>query len=83
MPLPPEAVDGDGRLDVVAVAKRLRRPVVADVARGLVCLGPAVKEPVLASAAAPNLVLPDLAGRPFALHSMRSQKVLLLAWASW
>jgi hypothetical protein len=35
------------------------------------------------SAAAPNLVLPDVHGRPFELASLRGTRVLLLAWASW
>lgn len=37
----------------------------------------------LTSAQAPDLELPDLDGRPFALQSLRGQKVLLVAWASW
>ena len=30
-----------------------------------------------------NAVLPDVDGNPFALGSLRGQKVLLVAWASW
>ena len=34
-------------------------------------------------ALAPELTLPDLDGRPFELSSLRGQKVVLAAWASW
>jgi hypothetical protein len=27
--------------------------------------------------------LPDIDGQPFSLESLRGQKVLLVAWASW
>ena len=38
----------------------------------------------LASAEAPELELPDLrTGELFRLSSLRGQKVMLLAWASW
>ena len=37
----------------------------------------------LTTAEAPDLVLPDRHGRPFALSSLRGRKVLLVAWASW
>ena len=83
VPLPPGAFDGEGRLDIVAAAARVRRPVVADETRGLWCLGPEAEVPVLAAAKAPDLVLPDWKGQPFALRSLRGQKVLLVAWASW
>lgn len=82
VPLPAGTVR-DGRVDVVAAAARLRMPVVADEARGLWSLGPEADGPLLSSVEAPDLVLPDLEGRPFALRSLRGQKVLLVAWASW
>jgi hypothetical protein len=81
--LPPAAFDADGRLDITAAAERLRLPVVADEARRLWSLGPEAEAPILSLATAPDLVLPDLSGRPFTLRSLRGQKVLLLAWASW
>ena len=37
----------------------------------------------LATAEAPELELPDVDGTTFALSSLRGQKVLLAAWASW
>jgi hypothetical protein len=77
----PQAVAGD-RVDVAAVAGRLGMPVVSG--GGVHALGPAtVGGRALASAAAPDLTLPDLDGRPFSLSSLRGQKVLLVAWAPW
>ena len=85
LPLPPEAV-ADGVLDVEAVAEHAGIPLVADEAHGLWALGPAtaVTGRALASAHAPELELPDIrTGELFRLSSLRGQKVLLLAWASW
>ncbi len=31
----------------------------------------------------PEIVLPDLDGRPVALHAYRGRKVILFTWASW
>ena len=74
----------DGEVDVIAAAGRLRMPVVRDTARGVLALGPAVLAGrQLETAVAPELVLPDLDGREFALSSLRGQKVLLVAWAPY
>src|SRR5437660_3693181 len=71
-------------VDVAAVAERLGMPLVHDDEHGLWALGPAtVTGRALTSAAAPDLELPDLDGRPFRLSSLRGQKVVLVAWASW
>src|SRR5215469_5283683 len=82
VPLPNSAVL-DGELDLRAVAAALGSPLVTDVAAGLYALGPRVAAHSIESAQAPDLVLPDVHGRPFALHELRGKKVLLLAWASW
>ena len=85
LPLPPEAVD-DGTLDVEVVAERTGMPLVHDEAHGLWAVGPAAGPAgrALATAVAPELELPDLrTGELFRLSSLRGQKVLLLAWASW
>jgi hypothetical protein len=74
---------GDGPLDVGAVAGALGMPVVEDEVTGLIALGPRSGGRALTSAVAPDIVLPDLEGRPFALSSLRGQKVLLVAWAPW
>jgi len=47
------------------------------------CLGPEALGRALTTAQAPDLILPDYQGNPFALSSLRGQKVLLVAWASW
>jgi hypothetical protein len=38
---------------------------------------------VLASVELPEITLPDRHGRPFSLQSLRGNKILLVAWASW
>jgi hypothetical protein len=85
VPLPAAARTDDGALDVRVVAERLGMPLVGDEAHRLWALGPetAVTGRALTTAAAPDLTLPDLDGRPFELSSLRGQKVVLVAWASW
>lgn len=82
VPLPAEASIG-GVLDVASVATRLGMPLIHDESTGLWCLGPEAGGRALASAQAPDLMLPDWQGREFRLASLRGQKVLLVAWASW
>jgi hypothetical protein len=85
VPLPPAAHLAGGRLDATVLSERLGMPLVADAAHGIWALGPetAVTGRALTSAVAPELVLPDADGNPFKLSSLRGQKVLLVAWASW
>lgn len=71
------------RIVVRDLAERLGMPLLHDPAHGVWCLGPEAGGHALTSAQAPDLELPDLDGQPFALRSLRGQKVLLLAWASW
>lgn len=83
VPLPSEAV-GDGEVDVTAVASRLGMPLVHDEAAGLWALGPeTLSGHALASAEAPELVLPDLDGNEFRLSSLRGQKVVIVSWAPY
>jgi hypothetical protein len=79
----PAAADGDGRLDVRAVAERLGMPLAHDEHHGVWALGPESGDHVLASAELPPIVLEDVDGRPFDLASLRGEKVLIAAWASW
>ena len=78
IPLPP-----DLRGDVRRVAESLGMPLIQDAVTGTWCLGPESGGRALATASAPDLVLPDHRGHPFALSSLLGQKVLLVAWASW
>lgn len=71
------------RLDLREVAHKIRRPLVGDETHELWCLGPEYGGRALHTAECPDLVLPDLDGEPFAIRSLRGQKVFLLAWASW
>ena len=73
----------DGGIDARVLANRLGMPLVDDEPSGLWCLGPEAGGRRLTSARAPELVLPDVDGRPFSLASLRGTKVLLVAWASW
>ena len=70
-------------IDLTAAARALGRPLVHDDAHDLYALGAPIGRHALLSAAAPDLELPDVSGRPFALRSLRGQKVVLVAWASW
>ena len=84
VPLPAGARRSDGRLDVAAVANRLGMPLIRDDAAGLWALGPETTTGrALTTATAPDLVLPTLDGDAFHLSSLRGQKVVMVAWASW
>ena len=85
VPLPRDARAPDGRVDIEVLAERLGMPLVADTEHGIWALGPetAVTGRALTSAVAPELVLPTADGDAFHLSSLRGQKVLLVAWASW
>ena len=85
VPLPAEARGPDGRLDVGVLADRLGMPLVRHGDADLWALGPetAVTGRALTSAVAPDVRLPDASGRMFELSSLRGQKVVMVAWASW
>lgn len=81
--VPLSSPSGD-TVDVARVANDLGMPLVEERAHGLWALGPAsIGSRALASAEAPDLRLPDLAGNEFRLSSLRGQKVLLYAWAPY
>jgi hypothetical protein len=74
----------NGPVDAAVLAERLRMPLLHDEAHGVWALGPdCVSGRALATAEAPDLALPDLEGNVVELSSLRGQKVLLAAWASW
>jgi len=57
---------------------------VHDADEGLWSIGPeSLGGRTLATAVAPELVLPDFDGNEFRLSSLRGQKVVLLAWAPY
>lgn len=82
IPLPDDAVT-DGTVDIARLANRLEMPLVHDEKHDVWSLGPVSGGRALVSASAPRLVLPEIRGGTFDLRSLRGQKVLLVAWASW
>ena len=75
-----------GATGLEEVAGRLGMPLVADEEHGVWALGPesTVTGRALSTAVAPDITLPQvLTGEPFHLSSLRGQKVVVLAWASW
>lgn len=65
-------------------AERLGMAVVHDAEQGLWAIGPeSLGGRALATAVAPELVLPDLDGREFRLSSLRGKKVVLVAWSPY
>jgi hypothetical protein len=80
----PGGVTSNGEIDVTPVAERLGMPLVRDEKHEVWALGPeSLGGRALSSAVAPDLALPDWRGGEFRLSSLRGQKVLLIAWASW
>ena len=79
----PLDADGDG-FDLAATAERLGMALVRDDDLGVWALGPeTLGGRALASAQAPELVLPDIDGNEFRLSSLRGQKVVLVSWAPY
>jgi hypothetical protein len=73
-----------GGFDVQSTASRLGMAVVHDAEAGLWAIGPeSINGHALVSAQAPELVLDDIDGQPFALSSLRGQKVVIVSWAPY
>src|SRR6266581_3793988 len=70
-------------VDLAGVARAIGAALVHDAEHGLWALGPEAGGRALVSATAPDFELPDVDGKPFRLSSLRGQKVVLVAWASW
>ena len=81
----PEGARTDDMLDAQVLSQRLGMPLLHDDDNDVWCLGPAsATGKALVGAEFPALVLPDVrTGEPFDFASLRGQKFLLLAWASW
>ncbi len=75
----------DNRIDVAAFWARLGQPVVHDAGGETWALGAgaAQRNEALADLLAPDFTLPDLAGVPHTLSTLRGKKVFLCTWASW
>lgn len=75
---------GGGPFDVASAAEKLRMALVHDAGVGVWALGPdTVSGRALASAEAPDLVLPDIHGNEFRLSSLRGEKVVIVSWAPY
>jgi hypothetical protein len=73
-----------GDFDVTSTTDRLGMAIVHDAELGLWAIGPeTLGGRALATAEAPNLVLPDLDGNDFELRSLRGQKVAIVSWAPY
>ena len=70
-------------VDLEAAAEALGMPLVHDAENALWALGARAGGHALETAVAPDFELPDAEGAPFRLSSLRGQKVVLVAWASW
>jgi hypothetical protein len=79
----PFAASDPQSLDLASVAAALGMPLVRAGRHELWALGAEAGGRALVTATAPELELPDASGAPFRLSSLRGQKVLLVAWASW
>jgi hypothetical protein len=80
VPYPSDTGDG---LALEDIARSLGMPLVVEEAPGLWALGPEAGGKALETAVLPEIELPDVNGAPFRLASLRGQKFLLIAWASW
>ena len=70
------------KMDAVEIAEAMGMPVVED--QGLISIGPeSLAGRALTTAEAPDLELPDLAGNPFRLSSLKGQKIVVFAWAPY
>ncbi len=71
-------------VDVARIAKDMGMPLVEAKGEKLWALGPAAPgNRALTTAQAPDLRLPDLAGKEFRLSSLMGKKVLVYAWAPY
>ena len=84
IPLRDNPTDANATLDLASLADQMGMPLVSAPDHNLWALGPeSVGSRALTSAAAPPLSLPDLAGKPFDLSSLRGKKVVVYAWAPY
>lgn len=82
VPLPP-AARRPGLVDLASLARAVGRPLVHEGDTWVAGEPAAARAEALASLAAPDFELPDLAGRLHRLSDYRGRKVVVLSWASW
>jgi hypothetical protein len=72
-------------LNLTAFARKAGQAVVADTAVRAWSLGEilALRGGFLSARIAPDVIIPDRAGRPVHLSQFRGKKMLLVTWASW
>jgi hypothetical protein len=75
----------DDKIDLVAFAALLRRPLAYDADAGIAVLADAPEDHAAAFDArvAPTWTLPDLDGNAVSSSDFADKKKLLVAWASW
>jgi peroxiredoxin len=80
-----DLVDERGDIDVAAFARVTGRAHALDAAEGVAVLGEASAErqALATDRTAPDFELPDLDGRPVALHDFDGNKRVIATWASW
>ncbi len=86
VPLRPGAVLATGEgLDLAALAEALARPLALNLAEGAAAIGVSAGErsAPLARLEAPDVELPDAAGRRHRISDHRGSKILLTVHASW
>lgn len=84
IPIPKDMVRGE-YFCLTAFAKKIGQPVVADLDAQVWSFGDiqSLRGSFLEGRMAPDFVVPDRAGRPVHLASLRGKKVLVVTWASW
>ena len=84
IPIPKEMLRGE-YFNLTAFAKKIGQAVVADADARVWSFGEiqALRGSFLESRMAPDITVPDRAGRPVHLSGLRGKKVLVVTWASW
>jgi hypothetical protein len=84
IPIPKDMVRGE-YFNLTAFAKKIGQPVVADTDMRVWSFGEiqALRGSFLEGRMAPDVIVPDRAGRPVPLARLRGKKVLVVTWASW
>ncbi len=84
IPIPKEMLRGE-YFSLTSFAKKIGQPVVADTDARVWSFGEiqALRGSFLEGRMAPDVTVPDRAGRPVHLSRLHGKKVLVVTWASW